>query len=151
MNKSKRKYKYDFFISHATEDKDIFVRELASELINLGSTVWYDELSLSIGDSLRRKIDLGLSKSRFGVVVLSPDFLKKEWTQYELDALVNKSMSEGKVILPIWHNVSWVEVSNYSHSLADKVAIKTEHEDINNIARRLFSLVEDVDNQLVVD
>ena len=48
---------YDLFISHASEDKDDFVRPLAETLQGLGLKVWYDEFSMKVGDSLRRKID----------------------------------------------------------------------------------------------
>ena len=65
---------YDVFISHATEDKDEVVRPLAAALVEEDLRVWYDEFELRIGDSLRRKIDKGLSRSRFGVVVLSHSF-----------------------------------------------------------------------------
>jgi hypothetical protein len=61
---------FDAFISHASEDKDNFVRELSEELQNNNIAVWYDEFSLTVGDSLRRSIDHGLSKSRFGIVIL---------------------------------------------------------------------------------
>ncbi len=40
---------YDLFISHASEDKDEFVRPLAISLIRKGWKVWYDELSLKVG------------------------------------------------------------------------------------------------------
>lgn len=102
---------FDFFISHASEDKDDFVRHLANELTELGLKIWYDEFSLEIGDSLRRSIDYGLGNSRFGIVVLSRAFFAKQWPQYELDALVNKAMSGEKVILPIWHGVQHQDVS----------------------------------------
>lgn len=46
---------FDFFISHATEDKDEIVRDLANALIQVGFDVWYDEFELKIGDSLRKK------------------------------------------------------------------------------------------------
>jgi hypothetical protein len=48
------------FISHASEDKEDFVRPLAETLQQLGVKVWYDEFTLKVGDSLRRKIDSGL-------------------------------------------------------------------------------------------
>ena len=48
---------YDVFISHASEDKDEFVRPLANALMELGMKVWFDEMTLKIGDSLRQKID----------------------------------------------------------------------------------------------
>ncbi len=66
---------YDAFVCHASEDKDAFVRPLAERLREQRIEVWYDEFSLKVGDSLRRSIDLGLSQSRFGIVVLSPIFL----------------------------------------------------------------------------
>lgn len=68
---------HDVFICHASEDKDLVARPLAELLRGHGVAVWYDEFSLTVGDSLRRKIDRGLSDSRFGVVLLSPDFFRK--------------------------------------------------------------------------
>ncbi|WP_324826162.1 toll/interleukin-1 receptor domain-containing protein [Aeromonas sp. ASNIH3] len=46
------------------------MRPLATALINEGLNVWYDEMTLRIGDSLRQKIDKGLANSRVGLVVL---------------------------------------------------------------------------------
>src|ERR1043166_7581425 len=80
----------DVFISHASEDKETFVRPLATRLVELGLTVWYDEFSLQAGDSLRRSIDAGLSQCRHAVVVLSPKFIEKRWTNWELDGLVGR-------------------------------------------------------------
>jgi TIR domain len=77
--------KWDVFVSHATEDKNDFVRPLVHRLTERGLKVWFDEFTLKVGDSLRRSIDRGLAASRFGIVVISPDFLRKEWPQRELD------------------------------------------------------------------
>jgi len=85
---SNSKREYDVFISHASEDKDAVVRPLAIALKNKGLSVWYDEFELKIGDSLRRKIDKGLANSNFGIVVISRSFIKKGWTNYELDGLI---------------------------------------------------------------
>ncbi len=114
---------YDVFVSHASEDKDAFVRPLAERLRDAHIEVWYDEFSLNVGDSLRRSIDRGLAQARFGIVVLSPHFFAKQWSQWELDGLVARQNSaEGDVILPVWHNVSRGDVVAYSPPLADKVA-----------------------------
>ena len=78
---------WDLFISHATEDKDGFVRPLAQALSEAGVKVWYDEFSLRLGDSLTRSIDQGLAGSAFGLLVISPHFLKKQWTEYEYRGL----------------------------------------------------------------
>lgn len=116
---------HDVFISHASEDKDAFVRPLANALIAEGLNVWYDEMTLRIGDSLRQKIDRGLANSRVGLVVLSPSFIDKGWTNYELDGIVTRTVSGEQVLLPIWHNITKQQVVDFSPSLADKVARST--------------------------
>lgn len=134
--------KFDVFISYAKEDNEKFVRPLAEELKNLGFKVWYDEFELSVGDSLRRKIDQGLSNSRYGVVVLSTSFFAKNWPQYELDGLVAREIQGSKVILPIWHKVSKDEVLSYSPTLADKVALNSSIFSIKEIAIKLSEVLE---------
>lgn len=129
---------YDVFISHASEDKENFVRRLATKLINKGLRVWYDELSLSVGDSLRKSIDAGLTKSQYGLVVLSSAFFSKNWTQYELNGLVSREMEGTKVILPIWHKVTKDEVLSFSPSLVDKVALNSAFLSVDEIATKLF-------------
>lgn len=128
---------YDAFISHASEDKDNFVRPLAGILKEYGFRVWYDEFELEIGDSLRESIDKGLVNSNYGIVVLSPKFLDKNWTKYELNSLVAKEVEGKKVILPIWHNVSKQDILNYSPMLADKLALSTDSMAIDEIAKKL--------------
>ncbi len=117
---------YDVFISHASEDKDEFVRPLAEALQRNRIKVWYDEFSLTVGDSLRRSIDIGLAKSTYGIIVLSKNFMNKNWSQWELDGLVQRQIGESrKVLLPIWHNVTQNEVMEFSPPLADKLAISS--------------------------
>ena len=132
---------YDVFISHASEDKDAVVRPLANALAQHGLRVWYDEFELKIGDSLRRKIDKGLANSRFGIVVLSRDFIKKGWTNYELDGIISKAVSGEQVMLPIWHEITKQEIIAYSPSLADKVARNTSSYTIDEIANEIAELI----------
>ncbi|HSY52563.1 MAG TPA: toll/interleukin-1 receptor domain-containing protein [Thermoanaerobaculia bacterium] len=127
---------YDAFICHATEDKAV-VRPLAKALVKLGFSIWYDEFEVRVGDSLRQSIDKGLSTSRFGVVVLSPDFFSKNWPQYELNGLAAREIEGRKVILPIWHNVEKQDVMTYSPPLADKLALSTRMLSIPRLARAL--------------
>ena len=132
---------YDVFISHASEDKDEVVRPLANALRNEGLTVWYDEFELKIGDSLRRKIDKGLANSRFGIVVLSKNFIRKGWTNYELDGIITKSVTNEQIILPIWHNITKKEVVEYSPSLADKLARNTATYTVEEIAKEIAEVI----------
>ena len=118
---------WDVFISHASEDKEDFVRPLAEALRARGLSVWFDEFTLTLGDSLRRSIDSGLARSRFGVVILSPNFLEKGWPQKELDGLIAREIDGAKVILPVWHNISANEILSYSPMLADRLAIQSSN------------------------
>lgn len=132
---------WDLFISHASEDKEEFVRELADRLTEKGLDVWYDEFTLKMGDSLRRSIDKGLAESDFGVIVLSSDFFKKEWPQKELDGLVARETVDTKVILPIWHKVSKDDVMKFSPTLADRKAACSE-EGMDKVIEYILKVVK---------
>jgi len=118
----------DLFISHATEDKEYFVRPLVKALIHEGVSVWYDEYELTIGDDLLAKINDGLAKSRYGVVVLSPNFfhVKKTWPDREVGALFAQEDATNRPrVLPIWHNVDQPLVAAKNPILAGKLAWKS--------------------------
>lgn len=116
-------WKYHVFISHASEDKDAVARPLAEALSKCGLQVWYDEFSLKLGDSLRQSIENGLSQSQFGIVILSQSFFAKAWPNIELSALISRSIAEGKVVLPVWHDVTKDDVLRRSLFLADALAV----------------------------
>lgn len=132
---------FDVFVSHASEDKEDVARPLVMALRERGVKVWFDEFELRIGDSLRRKIDRGLASSRFGLVVLSPFFIAKGWTGYELDGMVSRAVSKEQVMLPIWHKLSHAEVMAFSPSLADKVARNTTTHAIEDIAEEIAEVI----------
>ena len=115
-------HRWDVFISHASEDKEDFARPLALALREAGISVWFDEFTLTVGDSLRRSIDRGLASCRFGIVVVSPNFLNKEWPQKELDGLTAREVDGTKVILPVWLDLTVDQLRSYSPMLADRVA-----------------------------
>lgn len=113
---------WDVFVCHASEDKEEFARPLAQALKARGLRVWFDEFTLRVGDSLRRSIDKGLAHSRYGVVVISPAFLSKEWPQKELDGLMAREVDGRKVILPVWHNIDAATLRRHAPMLADRLA-----------------------------
>lgn len=116
---------HDVFICHASEDKESAARPIAESLISAGLNVWYDEFSLTMGDSLRRSIEKGIANSKFGAVIFSPNFFKKEWPQEELSGLFSKDITLGKTILPVWHNIDKVEMIKQAPILADRLASRT--------------------------
>lgn len=134
---------YEVFVSHAWEDKESFTDEFVQELLSLGMRVWYDTSHIKWGDSMRAKIDNGLKKSKFGVVVLSPDYIRegKYWTKTELDGLFQLESVNGKTLLPIWHNLTKRDVMAYSPIIASKLAMNTASMTPKEIAKELVMLL----------
>ena len=128
---------WDLFISHASEDKDAFVRPLAAALERFGVHVWYDEYTLSWG----RNIDRGLANSNYGIVVLSPAFLAKKWPEYELRGLIARELAGAKIILPIWHNVTHEDLLRFSPPLADKLAVRSDQSTPLQVAFKVIKAV----------
>lgn len=132
---------YHVFVSHASDDKEEFVRPFVTALKTEGLNVWYDETELKIGDSLRRSIDNGLKNSKYGIVVLSEHFFKKEWTQKELDGLFAKEVNGERVILPLWHKISKNEVISYSPMIADLKALNTADFTYEELAKEIAKVI----------
>ncbi|MCY4558675.1 MAG: TIR domain-containing protein [Chloroflexi bacterium] len=121
MDESQR---WDVFISYASEDREAVARPLALLLRQLGLRVWYDEMELRVGDRLRRRIDEGLTKCRYGVVILSPSFPSKHYPQLELDGLMQREQDGRDLILPPWRDVEAEDVRRFLPTLADRFALK---------------------------
>jgi TIR domain len=138
-------HEYDVFISHASEDKEAVASPIAHALIQHGLTVWLDELVLKLGDSLSRRIEAGLARCRFGVVVLSPAFFAKEWPRRELEGLAARETAAGtKVILPVWHNVDRGFLLEHAPILADRLAVLTSG-GLDDVTAKIIEVLEHVD------
>lgn len=136
---------YDVFVSHAWEDKEGFVDEFVAELEKLDIKVWYDKQRIKWGDSMRVRIDEGLKKSKFGIAVISPDYIAdgKYWTKAELDGLFQLESVNGKMLLPIWHNITKQQVMNYSPIVASKLAMTTASMTAEEIAKEMRLLLSE--------
>jgi len=138
------------FICHASEDKAAIARPLAVALRDRHVEVWFDEFSLRVGDSLREKIDEGLAKSDFGIVIVSPAFFAKRWTQRELSGLVAREMAGTRaIVLPVWHDIDRDAVVAQSPPLADVFAA-TSDAGIELVVEQLLKTIRPVESPLVI-
>lgn len=55
-------------------------------------------------------------------MLLSHSFFAKDWPQIELDGLAAREIDGRKVILPVWHGLTYGDVVKYSPSLAGRLA-----------------------------
>lgn len=132
----------DVFLSHASEDKGSIARPLKDALEARGLSVWFDEIRIKVGQSIRQEIEKGIANARFGVVVISPDFFRKQWTRAELDALFSRKMDSGQnLILPIWHHVSKDEVLAQSPLVAGILALNSALMTVDEMARAIDEVV----------
>jgi hypothetical protein len=89
------------FISHSSVDKP-FVDKLVRDLIKIGVTVWYDKLDIKLGESIPGKINEGLSKAKYFIVVLSNSSVNSKWVLEELNSALMKQINlNGTFILPV--------------------------------------------------
>lgn len=134
-------YKWDVFVSHSSEDKEAFVRPLATELKSLGLKVWFDEFTIKPGDSLVERITNGLQNSECGIIVLSHAFIQSRWTQFEQRSLLSRHVTDDARVIPIWLNISKDEVTEYSNVLADVRAIVASSKSTKEVALEILKAV----------
>ncbi len=132
---------HDSFISYAEEDND-FVSKLVTGLKDNGLDIWYAPISLKVGDQLLDAIEKGLSESRVGILILSPSYISKGWTSYEMDILIRQRVENKKKILPIWLGVTKKDIENKHTGLSGIVGI-TDTTDVNDVVSRLVEVLSD--------
>jgi len=137
-----KKKKWDVFISHASEDNDDITEKIVRLLEYFEIKVWYDKDILSVGDNLSKTIDIGLSNSRYGIIILSENFIKKGWTEYEFRTLLNREVGKKKVILPIWHKIDKEMIEKYSPFLLEKYALDTTKQKLEHIVIELIKVIK---------
>jgi len=131
----------DVFLCHAWDDRKGAAKELHDLLESCGVSVWFSEKDVALGSSLLREIDKGLVKSRVGIVLVTPSFLKRVKGEgiadKELSALLARDL-----LIPIMHNTTFEELREVSPLLGSRSGLSTQEESMLDIAAKLSELVE---------
>jgi hypothetical protein len=132
-------YEYDIFLSHASEDKD-FATPLY-EALSKEYGVWYDENNIKWGDDLKGAINYGLQNSKYGLVILSENYLRKDkqWTWEELKVILERDN-----ILPILHGITIQDIpsnSTLAKAILEKLAISSKR---TNVKLSIEDIIEKV-------
>jgi TIR domain/Pentapeptide repeats (8 copies) len=126
-------HRWDFFVSHVTEDKQAVAEPLARALRTRRQRVWLDVRQIGLGDSIDERISFGINGSLFGVVVLSGDFFHRYWTVRELRELFEKR----KRVFVVLHAVDRRSLEADYPELRDLFTVSTD-EGIDAVADRLI-------------
>ncbi|WP_315541272.1 toll/interleukin-1 receptor domain-containing protein [Capnocytophaga leadbetteri] len=130
----------DIFLCHAWDDRKGIAKQLHDMLELKGVSVWFSEKDVSLGSNLLREIDKGLVKSRIGLVLVTPAFLKRikgeGIADKELSALLARDL-----LVPIIHDTTYEDLREVSPLLGSRSGLNTREDSINTIAEKLAELV----------
>ncbi|MCR4030428.1 MULTISPECIES: toll/interleukin-1 receptor domain-containing protein [Flavobacterium] len=130
----------DVFLCHAWDDRKETAKELHDLLELKGVSVWFSEKDVLLGSSLLREIDKGLAKSRVGIVLVTPSFLKRikgeGIADKELSALLARDL-----LVPIIHNTTFDDLRDVSPLLGSRSGLSTIEDTMSEIADKLAELV----------
>lgn len=130
----------DVFLCHAWDDRKDAAKELHDLLESKNVTVWFSEKDVLLGSSLLREIDKGLAKSRVGIVLVTPSFLKRikgeGIADKELSALLARDL-----LIPIVHNTTFENLREVSPLLGSRSGLSTIEESLGDVADKIAELV----------
>ncbi|MGH2776455.1 MAG: toll/interleukin-1 receptor domain-containing protein [Actinomycetota bacterium] len=124
---------FDIFLSHAGPNTDTG-QVLYDELTARGLTSWFDGAELRLGESITRQIDLGIARSKVGVILVTQELLEgRYWTEREMGAFI----STRKRIIPVLDGPTFDDLGTYSPLLVDLKGLSTENMGFDEIAEKI--------------
>lgn len=131
----------DVFLCHAWDDRKGAAKELCDHLVSNGVSVWFSEKDILLGAPFLREIDKGLAKSRVGIVLVTPSFLKRVQNagvaDKELSALLARNL-----LIPIIHDTTYDALRDVSPLLGSRNGLDTSEDSMERVAVRLADLVK---------
>jgi hypothetical protein len=130
------------FISHASEDKERFVVDFASNLRQRGIDAWVDQWEIRPGDSLVKKIfDEGLNNAEAVIIVLSNISIQKPWVREELDISIVKKITEQIRVIPIIIDADCIVPASLQSTLWVKIQdLKQYDQELTRIVNTIFNI-----------
>lgn len=130
----------DVFLCHAWDDRQGAAKELYDLLEARGVKVWFSEKDIALGEPFLREIDRGLAKSRVGIVLVTPNFLKRIHGHSIADKELSVLLHGGKLV-PIIHGTTFTELNEESPMLASRNGLNTAEDSMADVATKLADLV----------
>lgn len=133
--------KYDVFVSYAIEDKESVAKKIMADLEKKGVRTYFAGNELKVGDPISEVIYRGLKKSRFAILVISPDYVRR-WPTVESSRFIERELEEKQgLIFPVWHKITMEDVIKVNPLLAERFALSTDI-GIEAIAENIFAQIQ---------
>lgn len=134
-------YEYDLFISSAEEDFEV-VQNLMEELKKHDLKLWQIEESTTLGDNLIDAVNKAMQNSKYGVVLISPDYMKDHAVKANLYSFMRLEFSKKKKrIIPIWHNLNREIVEKEFNDLSYRKYTET-NKGIKRVAQEILKAIK---------
>ncbi|RFB86862.1 TIR domain protein [Rhizobium leguminosarum bv. trifolii] len=130
----------DVFLCHAWDDRQGAAKELHDLLEARGVKVWFSEKDIALGEPFLREIDRGLARSRVGIVLVTPNFLKRIHGRSIADKELSVLLHGGKLV-PVIHGTTFAELNEESPMLASRNGLNTAEDSMAEVATKLADLV----------
>lgn len=130
----------DYFLCHAWDDRQGPAKELHDLLDGRGVKVWFSEKDIALGVPFLREIDKGLAKSKVGLVLVTPNFLKRIQDEGIADKELSVLLQQGQLI-PIIHGTTYEALREVSPMLASRNGLSTAEDTMGEVATKLADLV----------
>lgn len=130
----------DIFLCHAWDDRQGAAKELYDRLNARGVKVWFSEEHIPLGVPFLREIDKGLAKSRVGLVLVTPNFLKRIQGESIADKELSVLLHQGQLV-PIMHGTTFDALREVSPMLASRNGLNTAEDTMDVVATKLADLV----------
>ena len=102
-----------------------------------GVTVWFSEKDVLLGSNLLREIDKGLAKSRIGIVLVTPAFLKRVKGEGIADKELSALLARDLLI----HNTTFEALREVSPLLGSRSGLSTAEDSLEIVADKIAELV----------
>jgi hypothetical protein len=130
----------DVFLCHAWDDRSGAAKELHDQLESRGVKVWFSEKDVALGTPLLREIDKGLAKSRVGIVLVTPAFLRRVQGEGIADKELSALLAREQLV-PIVHGTTYDALREVSPLLGSRTGLDTAEDSMANVAAKLTELV----------
>lgn len=130
----------DIFLCHAWDDRQGAAKDLYELLKAQGVKVWFSEEDIRLGVPFLREIDRGLAKSRIGIVLVTPNFLKRIRGESIADKELSVLLQQGQIV-PIMHGTDFDALREVSPMLASRNGLSTAEDSMADVATKLADLV----------
>lgn len=99
------------FFCFSSKDRHQVVESILFHITNYELPVWYDRHKMLLGDERDYKnFDDGIEKSKYAVVILSPNAIASTCAQEEISLIYNHYNSGRMTVFPVFYNLRACEV-----------------------------------------